>query len=68
MKFGWNAITQATERHGTKPAICMWISSMLKSRNIIITLLGETMRVSKEMCTLTSAVKRGHRWASLGAK
>jgi hypothetical protein len=38
--------TQAAETHGTKPTICRWISSMLESRNIITTLLGETMRAS----------------------
>jgi hypothetical protein len=45
-RTSFDVLTQAAERHDTGPAICMWISSMLKSRNIITTLLGETMRVS----------------------
>jgi hypothetical protein len=35
------AMTQATERHGTEPAICRWICFMLESRNIMTTFTGE---------------------------
>jgi hypothetical protein len=39
-RISLDAITQATERHGTDPAICRWICSMLKSRNMT-TFTGE---------------------------
>jgi hypothetical protein len=32
--------------HGTEPTTCRWTCSMLEIRNIIITLLGETLRGS----------------------
>jgi hypothetical protein len=40
VRTSFDVITQADERHGTEPAICKWISSMLESRNMITTLLG----------------------------
>jgi hypothetical protein len=41
-----NIITQAAGRHSNEPTIYRWICSMLESRNIITTLLGETSRAS----------------------
>jgi hypothetical protein len=37
---------QSAGRHGIEPAICRWISAMLKSRNISATLSGEAQTVS----------------------
>jgi hypothetical protein len=45
-RTSFDIITQAAERHGTEPTICRWICSMLKSRNIVTTLSGETLRAS----------------------
>jgi hypothetical protein len=45
-RTSFEVITQAAERHGIESTICRWICSMLESRNIVTTLLGETSRVS----------------------
>jgi hypothetical protein len=45
-RTSFDLITYAAGRHGTKPTICRWICSMLKSRNVISTLSGETLSVS----------------------
>lgn len=39
-RASFDVIKQTPERHDTEPSICRWIGSMLKSRNIITTLLG----------------------------
>jgi hypothetical protein len=39
-------IIQASERHGIESTICKWICAMLESRNMIATLLGETLGTS----------------------
>jgi hypothetical protein len=41
-----DTIKQAAERHGTEPAICKRICSVLESSNIITTLSGENLKVS----------------------
>jgi hypothetical protein len=61
-----DVITQTAERHGTEADICRWISSMLKSRNIMTSLSRETMRVSVQRMptgrhTLAFAVQPGWR-------
>jgi hypothetical protein len=45
-RTSFEVITQAAEKHGTEPTICRWICSILESRNILTTLLGETLRAS----------------------
>jgi hypothetical protein len=43
-KISFDTIKQAAERHGIEPAVCRWICAMLESRNISVTLSGETLR------------------------
>jgi hypothetical protein len=45
-KTSFDTIKQASERHGIEPTICRRICAMLKSRNIIATLSGETLGAS----------------------
>jgi hypothetical protein len=45
-RTSYDRIKQAVERHGTEPTVCRWICAMLKSRNIISTLAGDTVRAS----------------------
>jgi hypothetical protein len=71
-RTSFDVITQAAERHGTEPTICRWIRSMLESRNITTTLLGEPLRASTkrkclQMCAFASAVKPGCGRTSMGA-
>jgi hypothetical protein len=42
-----DVMIQAAERHGIQPAIFRWICSILESRNIINTWLGETLSESE---------------------
>jgi hypothetical protein len=43
-KTSFEARTQATDRHSVEHTICRLIYSVLKSRNVINTLSGETKR------------------------
>jgi hypothetical protein len=45
-RTSYDTIEQAAERHGIEPTVCRWICAMLKSRNIVSTLAGDTVRVS----------------------
>jgi hypothetical protein len=59
------AMIQAAARHGTEPAICRWICSMLESRNIMTTFTGEhlsgpTAGGCLKGCVITSSVESGH--------
>jgi hypothetical protein len=45
-RTSFDTMKQAAEGHGTEPAICRWICAMLESRNMIVTLSGETLGVS----------------------
>jgi hypothetical protein len=47
-RTSFHVITQAARRHSTEPTICKWICSMLESRNITTTVLGKTLRASKD--------------------
>jgi hypothetical protein len=42
-RTSFDIIKQAAERHGIDPTICRWICAMLESRNITVTLSGETL-------------------------
>jgi hypothetical protein len=41
-RTSFDIIKQAAERHGIEPTTCRWICAMLESRNISVTLSGET--------------------------
>jgi hypothetical protein len=55
-RISFNTIKQVAGRHGTEPAVCRWICTMLESRNISAILSGETVGaiapegVQREVC------------------
>jgi hypothetical protein len=43
----FDAIASAVRRrHGVQPTTCTWITSMLESRIIVASLMGDTLRIS----------------------
>jgi hypothetical protein len=45
-RTSYDTIKQVAERHDIEPEVCRWICAMPKSRNIVSTLAGDTVRAS----------------------
>jgi hypothetical protein len=50
-RTSFDTLQQDADMHGTEPAICKWVCSMLESKNVITTLPEET---SFEACHIVS--------------